>query len=220
MDSYARQKLQKNLKRVGLLTAPVWNKKTGNLVGGHQRLAALDALEGHADYFLDVAQVELDPATEREQNVFLNNPAVQGDWDLDALGALIKGGDFEIDCAGFDPMDLQVMFDDRELAKMFCADPVSSAMVQDIARIGAVKPEQQAPRFSDAERQAYRDKRNAWRRKLEQDPSDDSETYAVIVFPTERQRETFMTAMGSSSAERYLDGEALFVKLGVRKQAS
>ena len=45
MDDGAKKRLKKNIARHGLVSALTWNKRTGNLVGGHQRLEQLDALE-------------------------------------------------------------------------------------------------------------------------------------------------------------------------------
>src|ERR1035437_804054 len=56
----AKKKIKKNLKERGLMTPPIWNEHTGNLVGGHQRLSVMDALEGKRDYSLRVAKVSLD----------------------------------------------------------------------------------------------------------------------------------------------------------------
>lgn len=104
------QRLRDNLANVGLIEPLVWNKVTGYLVGGHQRLAALDVLTGHGDYSLDVSVVELDPKVERTQNVFLNNPAVHGDWDIAALATLFKQPGFEAQNAGFAQVDVLDIF--------------------------------------------------------------------------------------------------------------
>lgn len=45
MDKEAKKRLKKALQQHGLVSAITWNKRTGNLVGGHQRLEQLDALE-------------------------------------------------------------------------------------------------------------------------------------------------------------------------------
>jgi hypothetical protein len=127
-----------------LLAAVTVNRRTGHLLAGHQRLAALDALEQGGDYELDVAMTDMDLAVEQSQNVFMNNPAVQGGWDLDALGSLMRAPDFDIEASGFDPMDVQVMFDDRELAPMFNT-PGNAAVMDDIERIGAVAHADAAP---------------------------------------------------------------------------
>jgi len=109
IDRHAQGKLRDNLKRVGLVAPLVWNETTGNLVSGHQRLRAMDEIEGSDDYYLDVARVALDPVTEREQNVFMNNESAQGTWDLDLLETLVKSPELKFDpaMAGFDPIDLE-----------------------------------------------------------------------------------------------------------------
>ena len=44
MDKEAKKRLKKNLQENGLVSAITWNKRTGNIVGGHQRIEQLDAL--------------------------------------------------------------------------------------------------------------------------------------------------------------------------------
>lgn len=110
----AKDLLKKNLGTVGLLEPIIWNRKTGNIVGGHQRLAALDALEGKENYTLTVSEVELDDATEREQNIFLNNPNAQGDWDIEALEEMLKEGT-NLENAGFSRAEVMQLFGDDAL---------------------------------------------------------------------------------------------------------
>lgn len=43
----------------------VWNRRTGILVSGHQRLKALDALEGTEDYELTVSVIDVDDLERR-----------------------------------------------------------------------------------------------------------------------------------------------------------
>jgi len=93
----ARRKLRHNLERVGLMGGLVWNKRTGNLVSGHQRISIIDSIEGKPDYELTVVQVDLTDTDEKKQNVFLNNYQAQGDFDLEKLEAVMRelGGDIE-----------------------------------------------------------------------------------------------------------------------------
>lgn len=88
----------------------VWNKQTGNLVGGHQRLDILDALEGSQDYELDVNVIDVDAREEKEINVQLNNPSMQGSWDIDALVSLANEG-IAFDEMGFSESDVNFLFD-------------------------------------------------------------------------------------------------------------
>lgn len=65
------EKLRRSIEQFGLVDPPVWNRRTGNLVGGHQRLAVLKHL--HPDITeLAVSVVDLDLAQEKALNVALN----------------------------------------------------------------------------------------------------------------------------------------------------
>lgn len=112
MDKEAKKRLKAGLKKHGLVSTLTWNKRTGNLVGGHQRLEQLDALEKNKDYSLDVCVIDVDEAEEATLNVHLNNPSMQGDWDLNKL--MFMADDFGIDFVedmGFTKLDVDTMFD-------------------------------------------------------------------------------------------------------------
>ncbi len=105
----AKTKLKKNLKKKGLLQPLVWNKRTGNLVSGHQRLAILDELEKSENYSLSLAIVDLSEKEEKEQNLFFNNVNAMGEWDLEQLGDLFTEADFDYIEAGFELADLNTL---------------------------------------------------------------------------------------------------------------
>lgn len=115
IDEQSKEKLQNSLLEHGLVQPLVWNKNTGNLVSGHQRLQQLDILEDSENYSLDVAVIFVDEYEEAQLNVKLNNQSLMGDWDLDKLAAmnLDLGVDFED--MGFDELDIDFLFegDDR-----------------------------------------------------------------------------------------------------------
>lgn len=121
IDDAARARLAKSLQKHGLVETLVWNRRTGVLVGGHQRLAALDMLEGSENYELTVAVIDVNDREEKALNVQLNNPSMQGEWDLDKLAAFNTdfGLDLEKDL-GFTEFDVVTMFggDDR-FTKLF-----------------------------------------------------------------------------------------------------
>jgi hypothetical protein len=216
---------------VGLVATVVWNRRTGNIVGGHQRLAALDALEADGDYELDVSVVDLDPVTEASQNVFLNNPIVQGTWDMDALGALMREDGFDVEATGFDPMDVQVMFDDAKLAPMFNG-PSNDLVMDELAKIGAVRA---APAEADAdgagdsggdagveaaretELAKWKDIKERQKERLAQNiQNDDTEFYTVVSFVDATQRAVFCSLLGADPKASYVDGGRLFEKLKLR----
>lgn len=108
----ARKRLRKMLAKHGLVQPLVWNRRTGNLVSGHQRLSALDSLERTQDYSLQVAVVDLNEREEKILNVQLNNPSMQGDWDMDKLIEMTEDSDIAPVEFGFSDGDVAIMFGD------------------------------------------------------------------------------------------------------------
>lgn len=76
--------LKNSLKRFGIVQSIILNKRTGHVVGGHQRVAALKAL-GHEA--APVTIVDISETDEQLLNVSLNNPHIQGQFtdDLQAI---------------------------------------------------------------------------------------------------------------------------------------
>ena len=89
IDAKAQKTLFNKMGEIGLLQPLIVNKRTGYLLGGHQRLAVMDKHEkykdGKNDYELDVALVDLPEKDELAMLVFLNNPSAQGTWQTDLL---------------------------------------------------------------------------------------------------------------------------------------
>jgi len=137
IDAHAKKKLERNLKKVGLLETLVVNRTTKNLVSGHQRLTCLDALEGNGEYFLDVAVVELSEKQEKEQNLFMNNPGAQGTWDSALLADLLRE-DLAIEATGFEKTDLEVIFDESTFAKLFDHENAPPAVQRAVAEVTQV----------------------------------------------------------------------------------
>ena len=109
----ARKSLKANLKRVGLLGGIVWNEVTGNLVSGHQRISVIDEVNKYNpdtkdnDYLIRVEVVHMDEKTEKEQNIFMNNRSVQGEFDSDMLKDMLDGIDYSL--AGLNDFDLNML---------------------------------------------------------------------------------------------------------------
>jgi DNA modification methylase len=85
----------------GLVEPLVWNVRTGNLVGGHQRLKVLVA---RGDTAAQVSVVDLPLEREKALNLALNK--ITGGWDQGKLATLLedltKTPDFDIGITGFD----------------------------------------------------------------------------------------------------------------------
>ena len=96
-DSLGR--LTKSLHELGNLQPITWNAKTGNIVGGHQRLKCYSAL-GKDE--VEVWAVWLDEAQEKAANIALNK--LSGEFDLPQLKDLIEEidtGEIDLDVIGF-----------------------------------------------------------------------------------------------------------------------
>lgn len=109
IDESNQKKLVKAIRENGLIEPLVWNKRTGVLVGGHQRLTAADKIYRKKDYEVPVAIIDVDEKTEKKLNVQLNNPSMQGDWDLSELADLAKDVSFED--MGFNKADIDFLYD-------------------------------------------------------------------------------------------------------------
>ena len=76
--------LTASLKRFGVVEPIIWNKRTGFVVGGHQRLTVLQT-EGAEK--AQVIVVDLPDKDEKELNIALNN--LNGEWDYTALKTIL-----------------------------------------------------------------------------------------------------------------------------------
>jgi len=103
-------KLKASLSEFGYVEPIIWNKNTGNVVGGNQRLRALIET-GHADEEYDVVVVDMDETKEKALNIALNK--VNGEWEDDKIDLLIK----EIEAKDATLLAL-TGFEDSEIAKI------------------------------------------------------------------------------------------------------
>jgi ParB-like chromosome segregation protein Spo0J len=116
--------LAKGLESFGLVEPLVWNERSGNLVGGHQRFKILIA---QGAFEVECSIVDLPDAKEKALNLALNK--LGGDFDKPRLDDLLKdfGTDFDIGLAGF-------TFDDMESLEidsaMTLADEVMDGLSQ------------------------------------------------------------------------------------------
>lgn len=101
LSNQARARLKAGIEKHGLVQPFVWNKRTGTLVGGHQRLSILDSLEGSSEYRVRVSVVDCDEKEERRLNVLLNNDSSAGFFDERKLLALFADDGAEVDYEAF-----------------------------------------------------------------------------------------------------------------------
>lgn len=189
-----KRKLRAGLERHGMVSPVTWNKQTGNLVGGHQRIEILDALAGTDNYQLDVAVIDVDPAREKEINILLNNPNAQGDWDLEQLSALLKDSAINVEATGFDNADLYRLFGDNVL----------------VERSGAEKLDELAQKVRTA-----RDRYN----QISQSNADKGSTdfYMVVIFRDAGQLTRFLKEAGLPD-NRFQSGEEILRLCGMTQK--
>ena len=137
IDEKALKRLKDGIKQHGLIGASiVWNKQTGNIVSGHQRLKALDALEQGRDYDLQVTVIDVPEKEEKILNVQLNNVSMMGEWDIEKLGEMFENEGFSADDLGFSDLDIDIMFggDDR-FSELFEDNKSAKATKEEIQKI-------------------------------------------------------------------------------------
>lgn len=196
MTNEARKKLRRGLKRHGLLAPITWNKRTGNIVGGHQRVSALDAEHGGTDYELTVAVVDLDERREREANILLNNHEAMGDWDIGKLGSMLKDAELDMDGTGFDMADVYRIFGD---APMLDRDGNAVDELADKLRETKERQEKHLGEVC-ADR-------------------DSEDFYVVVVFKDAADRRSFIDGLGLDD-NRFQDGRRLRALLRPSTEAS
>lgn len=185
MDKETKKRLKNNLKDNGLISAITWNKRSGNIVSGHARIAQLDALEKNKDYSLDVCVVDVDSKTEAKLNVLMNNPSQMGEWDLDKLAEMTEEFDLSFDEMGFSKLDVDFMFDgDERFTEMF-ETPEAQEVKQGLEEVKAAR---------QAGKERMQEKNNI-------------NFYSVIVFEDEAAKAEFYKKINVPLSEEFLTAD-------------
>lgn len=104
------EKLKRSIEQFGYVEPVIWNRTTGRVVGGHQRLKVLIDMGINE---VDCVVVEMDENKEKALNVALNK--ISGEWDKDKLALLIsdlQAEDFDVSLTGFDAAEIDDLFKD------------------------------------------------------------------------------------------------------------
>jgi hypothetical protein len=222
----ARKSLKANLKRIGLLGGIVWNEVTGNLVSGHQRISIIDEVNKYNsdtkenDYLIRVEVVRMDEKTEKEQNIFMNNRSVQGEFDSDMLKDMLGGIDYNL--AGLNDFDLSMLgigdldfsINDEIWSKdnilndsLYSIDEITKEGEENkrIDRSGdfySDSKENQIARHNEVQKIKDRIGRQ---NSFEKD--NGMLSYVVLSFKSPTERANFMEMFGYEFDERYIDGK-------------
>lgn len=183
------KRLKKNLSENGLVSTLVWNERTGNLVSGHQRIAALDALEHNKNYDITVAAVDLDAKQEAKLNVLMNNKDLQGDFDVNQLENMMKEFDFSLeDDFGFDESTIDFMTGGDE-------------------NFGRAVDDTPAVKAEKAQIEDVREARKSGKKDMAE--KNDANNYITVFFKTADDRKKFMRSLGLSEWETTISQEDL-----------
>ncbi|MDN3191028.1 site-specific DNA-methyltransferase [Enterococcus faecalis] len=110
MEEY--EKLKQSILEFGFVDPPIFNKRTGNLVGGHQRVTVAKEL-GLFDE-IEVSVVDLPLEKEKALNIALNK--ISGQWDEDKLALLLNELDEnELNISGFTDKEIQEVIDQYDM---------------------------------------------------------------------------------------------------------
>ncbi len=131
------EKLKRSIEQFGYVEPVIWNKRTGNVVGGHQRLKVLKHL-GNTE--VDCVVLDIDLPNEKALNIALNK--ISGGWDDDLLSALLKDlsdSGFDTSLTGFDMADMSELFDDEsEIVEDEIPEVIEENVKPPFSRIGDI----------------------------------------------------------------------------------
>jgi hypothetical protein len=188
LNDNQKRKLKAGLKRHGLVAPVTWNARTGNIVGGHQRIGIMDSIMGTEDYKLHVSKINVTEGREKELNLLLNNSMAQGDWDIELLDTMLKDSAVDIEGTGFELGDVYQMLGTSPFAER---QEDAAKMADKLADISALYD----------------------KIKKKNRAKDGSEYYLVMVFRSEDQLGVFLDAYGLPN-RRYHNGELLMQVMG------
>lgn len=108
------EQIKQSILTFGMVEPIVWNRRTGNIVSGHQRYTVLCDL-GHDE--VEVSVIDVGEAQEKALNIALNK--ISGEWDDDKLAEILD----EL-AANADEMLVSLTgFSQEELDEFFAQEP-------------------------------------------------------------------------------------------------
>ncbi len=127
-------KLKQSIEEFGYVEPIVVNKRTRHVVGGNQRLKALEDL-GIEE--VEAVFVDLDDAREKALNIALNK--IAGEWDYPKLKDLLEEldtGAFDIELTGFDLPEIEDLMTQFHVPEEIIEDEVPEPPEEPITKPG------------------------------------------------------------------------------------
>ncbi len=127
-------KLKQSIEEFGYVEPIVVNKRTRHVVGGNQRLKALEDL-GIEE--VEAVFVDLDDAREKALNVALNK--ITGEWDYPKLKDLLEEldtGEIDIELTGFDMVEIEDLMTQFHVPEEIIEDEVPEPPEEPITKPG------------------------------------------------------------------------------------
>ncbi len=222
IDDVSFKNLKKNIKQNGLIETLVWNRTTGNLVSGHQRIKILDSLERKKDYMLTVAVVELGEKEEKEQNIFMNNLSAQGYFDLDMVKDLLPEINYE--AAGLLENDLEVLGVEIDLDNTKDDPDAIDSLIADFEEekkkqkeIKKHKPDLPPVPTDDPSKNSTQSAAEYIKNYNQADKEKkEADTYVTLTFSSPKAKHAFMKKIGHDGSNLYIKGE-IFVEKFFKK---
>lgn len=222
IDPVAFRRLVESVRRSdGLIQPPVWNRRSGNVVAGHQRLKALDQVRGTEDYELTVCVVDLSEAEEIETNIRLNSPLLSGEYDVSLLDQLLERSDVDLEYTGVDMSLLESLHveqgldlpewalapEDREADEALAEEGMEDVLAETLDDVDAAEID------AEEEERLNEMKRRKEHFKLQEGFNHQTGLSFRIVFPSNGTCSAFLKKLGkavvSTATGDYVDGMVL-----------
>lgn len=208
-------------------------------MSGHQRLVIADELNGYdgtveTDYKINVECVDLSEKEEKEQNLFMNNRSVQGEFDDDLLKQVLVDIDYR--CAGFSDFDAQMLgvidvvapesLVDYEWKKDDAiGDDESLEKLDEATQGGGESNTDRSVNFYEDSKENQIIRHNDVQKIKEriQNTNDERKdngalSYVVLSFKDSVSKEVFMERLGYDRTSNMIDGEDFKLRLEIEEE--
>jgi len=219
---------KKNLKKVGFLGGVVWNETTGNLIDGHRRVYAMDAIMKYdgtkeTDYEVKVEVVNFDEKTEKEQMTYMAVGDTKADLDLIAryIGD-VDYMDLGLDNSTIDELlsisGISQQSEEVEEIPDLMSDVIADAeeaveqYKEEAAEVStpfggsAVAPR---PAMTQAEKTAHVKEVKKQQSEMAMNRQKDEESYIVLSFSNHEAYSNFCDLTNIPEGEKFIKGESI-----------